>query len=58
MNINPYTRLIEYTNDESDFRMPYLLHGKLDKDVMLDKYMRLTNKPTSYLEIRFIQYQW
>lgn len=58
MNINPYARMIEFRNDESDFRMPYLIHGKLDKEMMLEKYMKLTNKPTSYLEKRFLVHQW
>jgi hypothetical protein len=50
--------MIEFRNDESDFRMPYLIHGKLDKEMMLEKYMKLTNKPTSYLEKRFLVHQW
>lgn len=58
MNINPHARMIEFRNDESDFRMPYLIHGKLDKEMMLEKYMKLTNKPTSYLEKRFLIHQW
>ncbi len=58
MNINPYTRMIEHRNDESDFRMPYAIYGQLDKEIMFEKYMGLTNKPTSYLEVRFLRYQW
>ncbi len=58
MNINPYARMIEFKNDESDFCMPYLIYGQLDKEIMLNKYMGLTNKSTSYLEVRFLRYQW
>lgn len=58
MNINPYSRLIEFKNDESDFKMPYSIYGKLEKEIMFDRYMNLTNKPTNHLEIRFSRYQW
>jgi hypothetical protein len=58
MNINPYARIIEYRNDENDFRMPYQIYGESDKQIMLEKYMKLTNKPKSYLEKRYLQHQW
>jgi hypothetical protein len=35
-------------NDPADFKMPYRVHGKLDRELMLNRYMRLDNveKPT------------
>lgn len=58
MNINPYARLIEYQNLIEDFKHPHQVYGKLNKEVMLDKYMKLTNKPTHPLESRYIYPQW
>jgi hypothetical protein len=30
-------------NDMDDFKMPYKIYGKLDKELMIDKYKRLRN---------------
>jgi hypothetical protein len=56
--MNPFERLIEVKNDINDFKMPYSVYGNFGKEVMIDKYMKLTNKPTSYLEVRYQRYQW
>lgn len=40
-------------NDIEDFKIPYKIYGKIDLEIMLDKYNRLTNKPKSYLHVRF-----
>ncbi|BDA70225.1 hypothetical protein CAL7716_043910 [Calothrix sp. PCC 7716] len=58
MNINPYARLIEYQNLTEDFKMPHQVYGGLSKEVMLEKYMKLTNKPTHLLEVRYIYPGW
>lgn len=35
-------------NDPADFKMPYRLHGRVDRENMMARYMRLENleKPT------------
>lgn len=35
-------------NDPADFKMPYRVHGKFDREVIFRRYMRLENseKPT------------
>jgi hypothetical protein len=53
-----FERLVEYENDKADFKMPYRNYGKQDKEIMLAKYMRLTNRPNHVLETRFQVYQW
>ncbi|MBW4667202.1 MAG: hypothetical protein KME60_07105 [Cyanomargarita calcarea GSE-NOS-MK-12-04C] len=40
-------------NDPEDFKMPYKLFGKFDKEVMFRKYQGLSNIPTHYLERRW-----
>jgi hypothetical protein len=50
---NPFVRYFEIINDPDDFKMPYQIYGKIDLEVMIDKYNRLTNKPKSYLQVRF-----
>ncbi|NJM22595.1 MAG: hypothetical protein HC907_29755 [Richelia sp. SM1_7_0] len=47
-------KLYVEVNDIQDFSMPYKVYGKLDKEIMLDKYNRLTNKPKYYLHERGI----
>lgn len=49
---NPFVRYFQVTNDLDDFRMPYKIYGKIDLEIVVDKYQRLTNKPKSYLQIR------
>lgn len=58
MRINPFERLIEYENDMDDFKMPYRHFGDIDMQVILAKYQKLSNKPTHYLETRYIAWQW
>ena len=58
MRINPFARLIEYENNMEDFKMPYQHFGSNDLQLMEEKYKRLSNKPTHYLETRYQQYQW
>lgn len=41
-------------NDIQDFSMPYKQYGTLDKEIMIDKYMRLINEPKYYLHKRGI----
>lgn len=31
-------------NDLLDFKMPYRIHGKIDEEIMIDKYQRLKNQ--------------
>jgi hypothetical protein len=50
---NPFVRYFKVTNDLEDFKMPYQIYGKNDLEIMLDKYNRLTNKPKTYLHVRF-----
>lgn len=51
---NPFLRFDKYTweTDIEDFNMPYLTYGKYDKQVMLEKYKYLENKPKNYLHVR------
>ncbi len=51
---NPFERIFEVVNDSDDFKMPYQVYGKVDLEIVTDKYNRLTNKPKSYLQVRFI----
>jgi hypothetical protein len=41
---NPFERILEIANDPDDFKMLYKIYGKLDLQIMTDKYNRLTNK--------------
>lgn len=50
---NPFDRYHLIVNDLEGFKMPYNLHGKIDLEVMTEKYNSLTNKPKSYLQVRF-----
>jgi hypothetical protein len=43
-----------YENDLRDFKMPYQLYGKIDYEVMKDKYLSLTNHPNRATSKRFI----
>jgi hypothetical protein len=54
---NPYLGYDKYIyhNDEEDFKMPYFIYGKTDKQNMLDRYKFLTNKPKDYRHVRFSQ---
>jgi hypothetical protein len=56
--LNPYSRMIEYENILEDFYMPYSVFGSIDRETLLEKYKKLSNKPTHYLETRYQQYQW
>lgn len=58
MNINPYARLIQHINLVEDFKMPHQVYGKLNREMMLEKYGRLTNKPTHMLEVRYVYPGW
>jgi hypothetical protein len=50
---NPFERIFVVTNDPDDFNLPYKIYGKVDLEVTTDKYNRLTNKPKTYLQVRF-----
>jgi hypothetical protein len=56
--INPYSRMIEYENILEDFSMPYSIFGTIDREIILEKYKKLSNKPTHYLETRYTAWQW
>lgn len=51
---NPFERVKIVVNDLEDFGMPYKFYGKIDREIMLQRYNNLTNKPSHYLEVRFI----
>lgn len=46
MITNPFSSNLFYENDPEGFIMPYKLQGRIDTEIMLDKYNRL--KKTSY----------
>lgn len=50
---NPFKYLFEVTNDPEDFKIPYKIYGKVDLEVMANRYNRLTNKPKHNLCVRF-----
>ena len=50
---NPFTLLFEIVNDSEDFKIPYKIHGKIDMELMMQKYNGLTNKPKYNLCVRF-----
>jgi hypothetical protein len=50
---NRLNRRYVIVNDINDFKIPYKIYGKIDREIMLDKYNRLTNNPKSYLQVRF-----
>jgi hypothetical protein len=56
--INPFSRMVEYTNVLEDFHMPYSVFGSIDRELLLERYQRLSNRPLHYLETRFTAYQW
>lgn len=41
MNNNQFDFQLTYQNDIEGFICPYKLQGQIDREVMLDKYMRL-----------------
>jgi hypothetical protein len=58
MKPNPFSRLIVYENMLDDFSMPNSIYGKIEYEILLEKYKKLSNKPTHYLQTRYQQYQW
>jgi hypothetical protein len=58
MKANYFERLMEYENNMDGLIMPYLNFGSTDLQIMQEKYKNLTNKPTHYLETRYLEYQW
>lgn len=54
---NPYLKFNQYTweTDINDFKMPYSIYGDYDKQVMLEKYKYLDNKPKNYLHVRRVK---
>lgn len=58
MRINQFERLIEHENNMDDFKMPYRYFGNIDMQIMQERYRNLSNKPTHYLETRYLEYQW
>lgn len=58
MKVNRFERLIQYENNMNDFNMPYKIFGSITLQLMQGKYKNLSNKPTHYLETRYLEYQW
>ena len=46
---------MQYTNDLSDFKIPYRHYTKTDLEVMQQRYMQLNNKSTG-LNFRYLIY--
>jgi hypothetical protein len=44
----------EYENNLDDFKNPYKLMGNVDKEVMIDKYKKLTNLSKNVVSIRLL----
>jgi hypothetical protein len=43
-----------YSNDLNDFTIPYKIYGKVDYEILKEKYLSLTNRPTKPTQRRFI----
>jgi hypothetical protein len=52
---NPFVRYFEIINDPDDFKMPYQIYGKIDLELLTDKYNRLTNQSKHPLVRRYRQ---
>jgi hypothetical protein len=44
--------IYEYENSIDDFKMPYTIFGEVDRQVMLARYMKLSNLPRNLLAVR------
>lgn len=49
MNVNLFQTGITYVNDPDDFRIPYKIQGKIDREIMMDKYGRLRKASYGYI---------
>lgn len=51
---NPFLDYKDYifSNDLKDFEVPYKIVGKFDREQMVERYKRLSNKPKNYLHVR------
>ncbi|AFZ01632.1 hypothetical protein [Calothrix sp. PCC 6303] len=56
--LSPFSRMVQYENLLEDFAMPYSVFGSIDRENLLEKYKKLSNKPTHYLETRYQHWQW
>ncbi|QMS87311.1 hypothetical protein HUN01_06830 [Nostoc edaphicum CCNP1411] len=54
MPYEQYDKLIGVVNDPRDFKMPYRIFGKIELEVMKNKYQRLNNKSKA-LSVRFVK---
>lgn len=57
MTVSPFyypviNRFISEQNDLDDFRMPYQIYSKFDKELMQSRYNSLTNEPKHYFHVR------
>ncbi len=51
-------RPFEYENLEEDFQVPYQNFGSFDAEILLHRYMNLTNAPRQLLQRRYTIHQW
>lgn len=51
-----FHQVTSYSPDDDGFLMPYKTFGTFDRQLMFEKYKRLTNKPNTILEIRYGSY--
>jgi hypothetical protein len=49
MNVNLFASTALFSNDIEDFKLPYKLTSKTDKEVMQDKYMKLRKTTYGYI---------
>jgi hypothetical protein len=54
---NPFKSPYLIINDLADFKLPYQIAGKIDLEVMTDRYNHLSNKPKP-LEVRWSGKSW
>lgn len=49
MNYNPFDLKLQIINDPDDFKLPYQLQSKTDKEVMMFKYNKLRKSTYGYI---------
>lgn len=49
MNYNPFDDSVRYENSLEDFKLPYSLQSKTDKEVMQRRYQELTKSTYGYI---------